>query len=113
MVPAPPGWEGMPRYFFHVIRGDAVYLQDEVGLELPSDEVAVQGAIEVAQEEDLSTEEIDSDGFRVVDESGRIVAFLHFRTLQIEGTLHSVVAALTLLGLSAAGFLQQLPEVLA
>ena len=103
----------MPRYFFHVIRGDAVRLQDDIGLELPSDEVAVRGAIEVVQEEGLSPEEMGSDGFRIVDGSGRVLPVLLFRELQIEGTVHSFVAALALLGLHAADYLQQVPEVIA
>jgi hypothetical protein len=107
----------MRRYFFHVIRGDVSRVTDDEGLELPDDEVATREAAlavtDLAENGELTSEDVESDVLQIVDDLGRVVVLLPLRDL-LAGRLHSfVLFALALIGLSLFGSPQQLFDVLA
>ena len=93
----------MTRYYFHLLRGNDPLLVDEVGVELASDDDAIQECRRALQElfeaQEVSSEQLEADSFKIVDQLGRVVAVLTIRDLVgLHNRLHAVAVALGLCG---------------
>jgi hypothetical protein len=78
----------MPRFFFHIRNGND-YVADEEGTEVANlaaaEEEASEAAREILAERLLNGEVLDGQTFEIVDEDGRILKTVPFRSVIRQG----------------------------
>jgi hypothetical protein len=93
----------MGRYYFHLLRGNELLLLDDVGVEVASDDAAIEECRSALQElfkaREVSSEQLEADSFKIVDGLGRVVAVLTIRdVVSPNKRLHSVIVPSGLCG---------------